>query len=307
MSRPAPLPSLTALRAFEAAARTLSFSEAGREMNVSHAAVAQSVRKLEAELGRPLLRRAGRGLALTADGALLARGVTEGFDRIRATLEAFEEEDAARPVRVTLTPNFAVGFLIPRLGGFRRAHPEVQLDIDPSARVVDLAEERMDLAIRYGAGGWPGVESRLLVPSPRIITAAPSLIAGREVRRYEDLAAFPWLQEQGTEEMTRWLAEKGVTGLHGVGGAYLPGYMIHPALLDGQGVALSGKVFVQADLDAGRLVKLFEDEDPDGRLGYHIVRRPGPERPGVQAFTRWLRREAARPGGAGTMALSGRT
>ncbi len=306
MSRPAPLPSLTALRAFEAAARTLSFSEAGREMNVSHAAVAQSVRKLEGELGRPLMRRAGRGLALTPDGALLARGVSDGFDRIRATLAAFAEEDESRPVRVTLTPNFAVGFLIPRLGGFRRAHPEVQLDIDPSARVVDLSDGHMDLAIRYGAGDWPGVESRLLVPSPRIITAAPSLIAGRAPRRLEDLAAFPWLQEQGTEEMARWLADRGIEGLHGAGGAYLPGYMIHPALLEGQGIAISGKVFVQADLDAGRLVALFEDEDPDGRLGYHLVRRAGPERPGVQAFTRWLRREAARPDG-GAMALAGRT
>lgn len=305
MSRSAPLPSLTALRAFEAAARTLSFSEAGREMNVSHAAVAQSVRKLEGELGRPLMRRAGRGLALTPDGALLARGVSAGFDAIRAALEAFAEEDAARPVRVTLTPNFAVGFLIPRLGGFRRAHPEVELDIDPSARVVDLSDGRIDLAIRYGDGGWPGVESRLLVPSPRIISAAPSLVAGREVARLEDLAGFPWLQEQGTEELVRWLAERGLEGAHGMGGAYLPGYMIHPALLEGQGIAISGKVFVQADLDAGRLVSLFEDEDPDGRLGYHIVRRPGPERPAVQAFTRWLRREAARPGGA--MAMSGRT
>ncbi|MDF2233331.1 LysR family transcriptional regulator [Albimonas sp. CAU 1670] len=305
MSRPAPLPSLAALRAFEAAARTLSFSEAGREMNVSHAAVAQNVRKLEAELGRPLMRRAGRGLALTADGALLARGVSAGFDEIRAALEAFAEEDAARPVRVTLTPNFAVGFLIPRLGGFRRAHPEIQLDIDPSARVVDLSEGRVDLAIRYGDGSWPGVESRLLLASPRIITAAPSLVEGRRVERMEDLAAFPWLQEQGTEEMSRWLVEHGVEGLTGAGGAYLPGYMIHPALLDGQGIALSGKVFVQADLDAGRLVKLFEDDDPEGRLGYHIVRRPGPERPALQAFIRWLRREADRPDGA--MALSGRT
>ena len=305
MTRPAPLPSLTALRAFEAAARTLSFSEAGREMNVSHAAVAQNVRGLEKELGRPLLRRAGRGLALTPDGALLAHGLSDGFNAIRAALEAFAAEDAARPVRVTLTPNFAVGFLIPRLGAFRRAHPEVELDIDPSARVVDLADGRFDLAIRYGDGEWPGLESRLLLASPRVITAAPSLVEGRRPRRLADLAAFPWLQEQGTEEMSRWLAEHGAPGLHGTGSAFLPGYMIHPALLEGQGVALSGKVFVTADLEAGRLTLLFEDDDPDGRLGYHLVRRPGPERPALRDFTRWLRRETARP--AGPMALSGRT
>ncbi len=155
----AALPSLAALRAFEAAARTLSFSEAGREMNVSHAAVAQNVRRLEAELGRPLMARSGRGLALTADGAALARGLSEGFGTIRATLAAFAADDAARPLRITMTPNFAVGFLIPRLGGFHRAHPEVELDLDPSARVVDLAAGGVDLAIRYGNGGWPGLET----------------------------------------------------------------------------------------------------------------------------------------------------
>lgn len=305
MTASLPLPSLTALRAFEAAARTLSFSEAGREMNVSHAAVAQNVRKLEAELGRTLMRRAGRGLALTADGAFLARGLAEGFSTIRAALETFAADDANRPLRITLTPNFAVGFLIPRLGDFRRAHPEVELDIDPSARVVDLSADRFDLAIRYGDGNWPGLESRLLLPSPRVLIASPALVAGRFPTRIEDIAAFPWLQEQGTEEMSRWLAENGVPGLRGSGGGWLPGYMIHPAVLDGQGVALSGKVFVQADLDAGRLVALFEDPDPERTLGYHLVRRPGPERPALRDFSRWLRREALRP--AGAMALAGRT
>ncbi|MEC9433937.1 MAG: LysR family transcriptional regulator [Pseudomonadota bacterium] len=295
---------MAALRAFEAAARTLSFSEAGREMNVSHAAVAQNVRRLEDELGRALIVRAGRGLALTADGAALSRGLTEGFGAIRAALDAFRAEDAARPLRVTMTPNFAVGFLIPRLGGFRAAHPEIELDLDPSARTVDLGPGGPDLAIRYGDGDWPGLETRLLIAAPKVIVAAPSLVAGREVREPADLLSLPWLQEQGTEEIRDWLASEGVTGPHLAGGAAMPGYMLYPALLEGQGIALAGKVFVEDDIAAGRLVRLFEDDDLGGRLGYHLARRPGPARPALAAFIRWLRREAARAGEA--MSLVGR-
>lgn len=299
-----PLPSLAALRAFEAAARTLSFSDAGREMNVSHAAVAQNVRKLEVELGRALMTRAGRGLALTADGALLAHGLSEGFGTIRAAIDRFAQDDAARPLRITMTPNFAVGFLIPRLSEFRREHPEIALDLDPSARVVDLTQEPFDLAIRYGDGKWPGLETTRLVASPKAIVAAPDLVAGRDVRTPEDLLALPWLQEQGTNEIRDWLADRGVRDRDWPVSLHLPGYMIYPALLQGQGVALTAKIFVEDDIAAGRVILLFEDSDRGGTVGYHLARRPGPERPALRAFARWLRREA--PRGARSLALAGR-
>ena len=303
--RPAPLPSLAALRAFEAASRTLSFSEAGREMNVSHAAVAQNVRRLEDELGRSLIVRAGRGLALTVDGAALARGLTEGFDAIRSALDAFRADDASRPLRITMTPNFAVGFLIPRLGSFRAEHPEIALDLDPSARMVELGPGGPDLAIRYGDGDWPGLETRLLIAAPKVIVATPGLVAGRRIEQPADLLSLPWLQEQGTEEIREWLTSRGVTGAHEAGGAAMPGYMLYPALLEGQGIALAGKVFVEGDIAAGRLTTLFEDDDHQGRLGYPLVRRPGPPRPALAAFIRWLRREA--PGAADALSLVGRT
>jgi LysR family glycine cleavage system transcriptional activator len=292
MSGARPLPSLAALRAFEAAARTRSFSAAGREMNVSHAAVGQHVRRLEADLGRRLMVREGRGVALTRDGAALAQGLTEGFGAIRAALDAFAEEDAERPLRVTATPNFAASFLMPRMGGFRRAHPDIALMLDPTPEVVEMGPEGPDLAVRYGRGDWPGLVSEPLLPSPLVVAASPDLLKGRTVERPEDLLALPWLIELGTDEAAAWLAEHGVVGELAQAATHLPGYMMAAALRQGQGVGCLAAAFVEEDVAAGRLVILFGDEDADGRRGYHLVRRPGVPRPPARAFARWLRREA---------------
>lgn len=294
-----PLPSLAALRAFEAAARTRSYSAAGREMNVSHAAVGQHVRRLEAELGRRLMVKEGRGVAPTQDGAALARGLSEGFGAIRAALEAFEEEDAARPLGVTTTPNFAASFLMPRMGGFRRAHPEIALMLDPTPAVVEMGPEGPDLAIRYGAGDWPGLVSEPLLPSPLVVAAAPELVAGRRVERPADLLALPWLIEFGTDEAAVWLAEHGVTGSLAAAATHLPGYMMAAALRQGQGVGCVAKAFVDEDVAAGRLTILFGGEEDGGASGYHLVRRPGAPRPPARRFAAWLRREAKAARAAG--------
>lgn len=299
--RPSPLPSLAALRAFEAAARLGGYSAAAAELNVTQAAVGQQVRRLEAELGRRLMRPQGRGVALTEDGAALARGLAEGFGAIRAALAAFAEEDATRPLRVSMTPYFATQFLMPRLVAFRREAPDVALALDPSAALVDLAAGEADLAIRYGAGSWPGVEARMLLATPVVAVAAPGLWREARSPRAEELAALPWLNESGTDEVESWLRAQGVDLAKMGAVTYLPGSLAVSALLDGQGVAMAARALVQADLDAGRLRVLFEDgakpgkrapEDRRGDIGYHLLQRPGPLRPPAARFAKWLTREA---------------
>jgi LysR family glycine cleavage system transcriptional activator len=284
------LPSLSMLRAFEAAARTRSFSAAGRELNVSHAAIGQHVRKLEAHLDRPLMQRAGRGLSLTPDGAALAQGLTEGFGTLRDAVKAFSAEDAARPVHVTLTPNFAMSWLVPRLGRFRALHPEVELRIDPTGALVDMARREHDLAIRYGRGVWPGMEATPLVRSRFLICASPELAAQVPDPTAEALLALPWLQEADTDEVAVWLAEQGIVGPRPARVTVMPGFMLLSALREGQGVACTTEMAVRGDLASGALVALHEDPAPES--GYHIVRRPGPMRPPVRALFDWLRREA---------------
>ena len=295
------LPTLTALRAFETAARHLSFSAAGREMNVTHAAVSQQVRRLEDHLGAALLVRSGRRLELTEDGRWLAARLTESFDAIRSALVAFSATAEDRPLRVTLTPMFAADWLLPRLGEFRAAHPEIELMLNPSPDLIDLRREPYDLAIRFGTGDWPELEAEPFLPSGFIVVAAPDLVEGVTLTDYADLARLPWVMQDGNDEFDVWLAAHGVhvTGKHNI--THLPGYMMLPAARAGQGIALSSRVLVEDDLAAGRLVGLFEDAEYRGeRAGYYLVRRPGPMRVVARQFARWLKRMAGRErGGAG--------
>ena len=285
-----PLPPLAMLRAFEAAARHGSLSEAGRELNVTHAAISQQVKKLEAHLDRPLLRRAGRGVALTPDGAQLARGLAAGFDALRDAIAAFVEEDVARPVAVTMTPNFAMYWLMPRLARFREAHPEVELRINPTGASVDMTDRSHDLAIRYGHGAWAGLEAAPLLSTRFLICGAPALAAQVAGQGPEALLSLPWLEELDTDEVRRWQRLEGIEAPPPARVTSLPGPMLMQALRDGQGVGSVAEVFVKEDLAAGRLVALHVGAVYGD--GYHLVRRPGPLRAPARALADWLRREA---------------
>jgi len=287
------LPPLSQLRAFEAAARHLSFSAAGREMNVTHVAVSQQVRRLEEYLGTALILRNGRRLELTPDGSWLARHLIDSFDGIRAALAQFGATAEQRPLRVTLTPMFAADWLMPRLAEFRAAHPEIELMLNPSPERTDLRRENYDLAIRYGLGDWPGLEVEPFIPSGFVVVAAPGLVDPERIRDPADLARLPWVLQHGTDEFDVWLAAHGVQveDKHDV--THLPGYMLLSAVHQGQGIALSSRVLVEADLRTGRLVSLFEEEGYGGQhAGYYLVRSPGPMRTAAKHFIRWLKRAA---------------
>ncbi len=302
------LPPLSALRAFEAAARLGGFSAAGRELNVTQAAVSQQVRALERRLGAQLMARSGRGLALTPEGRRLAERLGAGFEIMRGALAELLEAEAARPVRVTLTPSFAAGWLAPRLGAFREAHPDVELMLNPTGDVVDMAAGGFDLAIRYGAGAWAGLDSEPLLASAAAIVAAPALLAARPVAAPADLLALPWVQELGRDEWALWLARHGLSPGDKRDILHVPGNLAAAALRAGQGVGMVARIAVEEDLREGRLVALFEVEDDREGLGYHIVRRPGRMRADVAAFAAWLRREARRDAeGGDALRASGRS
>ncbi|EBA08068.1 LysR substrate-binding domain-containing protein [Sagittula stellata] len=283
------LPSLAALRAFAAYAETGSVSAAGDTLNVSHAAISQQLRALEAHLGLALLDRTGRKMALTADGDTLARTLRESFGQIATTLEALTGADADRPLLISTTPTFASGWLLPRLASFRAEHPEINLMIDPSADVRGLEPGGIDMALRYGNGSWPGLQSELFVRSPIVVVAAPGLVGDRPIESPADLSHLHWLQEYGTNEATSWFAQFGIERDSGLGFTSLPGNMMLEAARQGQGVAILARVFAEPDIAAGRLRLLFEDTRSKG---YWIVTRPGVPRPPLKAFLRWLQRNA---------------
>lgn len=282
------MPPLSSLRAFAAFAETGNVQKAGAALNVSHAAISQQLRALETYLGVALLDRGGRQLRLTAEGAHLAQALQLGFAAIQAGVQDLQSADQARPLHVTCTPMFAAHWLMPRLAAFRAAYPEVDLVLDPTGELTELKPGGIDIALRYGDGNWPGLESEMLLCSPMVVVAAPDLLDGRIVRSARDLLDLPWLEELGTTEAAQWLISQGVdqsiTGTR----TRLPGNLLMEAAREGQGVAVSVRAFVEEDLRAGRLVALFVQDE--GR-GYHIATRPAILRKSARDFVNWLRKQ----------------
>ena len=290
------LPSLSALRAFAALAETGSFTRAGAALNVSHAAISQQVRALEERLGVALLPRDGRRGVLTPEGERLATALEAGFGGIARAVDELTGADADRPLHVSTTQAFAANWLMPRLASFRHEHPEVELMLNPTHLNVDIAPGGVDVAIRYGQGGWRGLDSELLIHTTFVLVAAPSLIEGRRIADPGDIVDLPWLQELGTSEISQWLRGHGVIAPKKENVAHLPGHLVLEAVRNGDGVSLSTRVNVERDLEAGRLMVLFEQAQPG--LGYYLVVRPGVQRPALRTFVGWLRRQAPHRAGA---------
>lgn len=284
------LPSLSAMRAFAAYAEHGSQQSAGAALNVTHAAISQQIRALEAHLGLRLLDRSGRASALTVEGRLLADAVLSGFAGIQRCVEDLVDQEARRPLHISTTPTFAANWLMPRLPDFRAKYPELDIMIDPNPTVVTLELGGVDIAVRYGTGQWAGVETEMLLKTSIAVVAAPSLIGQCDAATPGDLARFPWLQELGTSESSLWLERHGVTETRAAGMVHLPGNLMLDAARDAQGIAVTARAWVQEDLRNGRLRLLFEDGESNG---YHIVWHPHALRPAAKVFRGWLRGQIA--------------
>lgn len=282
-------PSLAGLRAFEASARLGGFSAAARALNVTHAAVAQQVRALEREIGESLAVREGRALRLTDKGQALAAELTRAFGAIQAATEAARAR-SDRPVAITLSPSFAANWLMPRLGRFWRAHPDIQLSLQPGHRIVDLPREGFDLGIRFGRGKWPGVEARLLAPAHYVIVATPEILAGRTALDKAELARMTWVLEPDWPEHRHWLAAQ--TGLNLADlriQEFATDELALGAARQGLGLHVSSYALVEGDLRQGKLQVAFASKEED--LAYYVVTAPVPQRPAAKVFLRWLMAE----------------
>jgi len=283
------LPPLSALRAFSAFAETANVVAAGEALGVSHAAISQQLRALERHLDAALLDRSGRSLSLTPEGERLAQVLRSSFGSMIDVVEEIADQQDARPLHISVTPVFAACWLMPCLPKFRATHADLGIMVDPSPQVVELGPDGIDVAIRYGTGPWPGVDAEMLLQSPMVVVAAPSLIGNGPVPALQDLAEYPWLEEFGTSEATAWMRRFG-TQKSKLGLMQVPGNLMLDGARDGQGIAVTVRAFVERDVTAGRLRVLHTEERDDA--GYHIVTRTGVQRPAVKAFVSWLRREA---------------
>jgi len=283
------LPSLNSLRAFAAVAETGSFSRAGATLNVSHAAVSQQVKSLEARLSVTLLVREGRRIFLTEEGEKLARDLATGFAAIQRGVEELTGVDALRPVQISTSPAFAVRWLMPRIMEFQTKHPGITLMINPTAELVELRPGGIDMAIRYGESHRLDAAVTPILVSDMIVVAAPSLLGRRKITDPSRLVDLPWLQELGTNEVADWLSRHGVKLNRPLMINHMPGNLIMEGVLRGDGVTYTARAFFQEEIRTGRIVPLFSDR----ACGiYYIVTRPGVLRLPLRTFVQWLKNQA---------------
>ncbi len=303
------LPPLNALRAFEAAARHLSFTQAAEELAVTQAAVSHQVKALEAHLGVPLFRRLNRALALTEAGRSLLPPAREAFDLLDAAARRLRQAEAGGPLRVSVLTSFASKWLLPRLARFRAQHPDIDVLVSADDRLADLERDEIDVGIRYGAGGYPGLRVDWLMGDEILPVCAPGLCEGpRPLRAPEDLRHHTLLHDEvsGTADSPDWrvwfeaagLADSGIDPERGPGYSHMA--MVLEAAVAGEGVALGRLSLAGDDLEAGRLVCPFGPRLRT-RFAYWVVSSPAlAERPKVRAFRRWViaeaRGEATPPG-----------
>jgi len=283
------LPSLSSLRSFSAVAETGSYSKAGARLNVTHAAVSQQVKSLEEHLGIPLVVRDGRGIALTADGTNLARDLDKGFSAIRNGIETLTGRDASRPVHVTMSPVFAVKWLIPRITDFQSRYPDITLLLNPTGKFVDMRSGGMDVAIRYCPSDRVTDALDVLVTLDLVVVGAPSIIGGMEIGDPAHLAHLPWFQELGTNEVSEWFSRHGVSLDRPLMISHMPGNLILEAVCNGDGITYTARQWVEEEIRSGDLIELFPEEEAGS---FYILTQKSLLRPPVQKFVKWLKQQA---------------
>ena len=293
------LPPLNALRAFEAAARHLNFSRAADELSVTPGAVSQQIQNLEDYVGAPLFKRTPKGLLLTDAAQTALPALREAFDRLAEAASMLTAAVDGRRLTLTAAPSFAAKWLVPRLGRFEQAHPQVDVWLSAGIDLVDLAAGEVDVAIRYGAGRYPGLEVTRLISETVIPVASPGLLETTPLAEPGDLIHHTLLHDGSPEpddscpDWAMWLAARGVKTVDGARGPrFNQSSLVIEAAVNGRGVALAKRTLAQADLEAGRLVAPMQIATAVD-FAYYLVHPKAKGRlPQVKAFIAWISAEA---------------
>jgi LysR family glycine cleavage system transcriptional activator len=291
------LPPLNALRAFEAVARHLSITGAAEELGVTPGAVSQSVKSLEDYLGRTLLSRTSRGLVLSDAAAQALPALSEGFDRLVEGSQRLAGPERGGRLTVSVAPSFAQKWLAPRLADFAIAHADLDVQIQASMGLANFEAEGVDLAIRYGAGRWPGVEVKLLLREE--VTPVCSPAVAEEIKAPDDLARFTLihddsnLNDESCPDWTMWLKAAGAKNVDAARGPrFNQSSLAIEAAASGRGVALAKRALAQADLDGNRLAAPFSTSTPI-EFAYWVVHPPGRARSrAARSFINWALAQA---------------
>ena len=295
------LPPLDLLVGFEAAARHLSFTRAGEELYLTQSAVSRQIKDLEDHLGVALFQRRHRALALTPEGRQFYAAAAQVLVTMRAATDQLRLRTGRQAIAVTTTHSFAALWLIPRLAGFTRAHPDADVRITADTRVQDLERDGLDIAIRHGPPSLAGPNAVRLFGERVFPVCSPKLLARKPLKKPEDLKNHVLLQYDDPDGRHPWLHWKtwlevaGIADLRPAGSLSFSGYeQIIPAALAGHGVALGRTPLVRDLLASKELVAPFKSSADPARAYFAIVSRRAEGRREVRAFLEWLREAAAK-------------
>jgi LysR family glycine cleavage system transcriptional activator len=286
------LPSLNGLRAFEAAARHLSFTRAADELNVTQTAVSHLIRRLEEQLDIKLFVRRNRALELTREAQDYLPAVRTAFEDLRRATTRLRRPERDGVLTVSTTASLAAKWLVTRVAGFQDANPGIEVRISTSSHLVDFQREEVDMAVRYGLGSWPGLRANWLMAEDIFPVCSPSLLTGdNPLRTPADLDHHTLLHASASrEDWQLWLTAAGLPAsiAERRGLTFDQSFMTSQAAVEGLGVAMGRARLVEADIAAGRLVVPFDVVLPTD-AGYYIVAPEATaDAPKIALFRQWL-------------------
>jgi LysR family glycine cleavage system transcriptional activator len=290
------LPSLNGLRAFEAAARHLSFTRAAAELNVTQTAISHQIRRLEDQLGVPLFVRGNRTLALTRQAEEYLPPIRSAFEDLRRATARLRRPENDGVLTVSTTASLATKWLVSRVAAFQDANPGIEVRITTSASLVDFRRDAVDMAVRFGRGVWAGLRADWLMAEDAFPVCSPGLAA--TLRRPEDLAGHTLLHSTvSREDWQLWLTAAGLSPSIAArrGLMFDQAFMALQAATEGLGVALGRTHLVEADLAAGRLVAPFDVKLPQDAGYYVVAPESAADVPRIARFRDWLL-ASAKPG-----------
>jgi DNA-binding transcriptional LysR family regulator len=295
------LPALDLLVGFESAARLLSFTKAGEELFLTQSAVSRQIKELEDQLGVALFQRRHRALALTAAGHQFYAAAAQALSTMRTATDRLRAQAGKKALSVTTTHSFAALWLIPRLAGFTRDHPGVDVRITAETRVQDLERDGLDLALRHGPASLAGPNAVRLFGEKVFPVCSPKLLKKKTLEKPQDLKNHILLQYDDPDgrhpwlHWKTWLEVERIADLKPAGTLSFSGYeQIIPAAIAGHGVALGRSPLVKDLMRSGELVAPFRSSADPARAYFAILSKNAEGRPEVSAFVEWLKAEAAK-------------
>ena len=289
-------PALPAIKVFVTVASVNSFTQAAQLLHITQGAVSQQIAKLEGRLGVKLFNRDGKTLSLTQQGRRLYRGVADSLERIEAELDAVATHKNEEVLSITTFGSIAAQWLMPRISSFEQRHPQIKLHVDTTLRLVNFAEEGVELGLRFGSGQWPGLRTERVL-SHRIYPVASATYAAKLQLNNQpaQLAKYPLYYDlESPTEWSRWFSKVKLPSVEvNLTRGFSDTLVMLSALRNGlEGIALIGDHLTQVELAEGTLVRLFEDYiEPEGAY-YIVYPQNQPLSPSGTAFRDWILKES---------------